>query len=557
MTIRTGMKLQRFIKIGLLIGIVSSANAQYKDDTDRYFEISKNMEIYNQIIKELNADYLEPIDPNRLLKVGVNAMLEDLDPYTVFYSETDVEDFRLESHGNIEALGISIINRDGVMMISDIQKGSPVIEQNIPIGSVILEVNGQDLKGKSEDEINTLFSSSSTIQLKINDLKSQERTVNLSRKTTPFKTLRNAELLGRDKDIAYISLSQFMHSSDREILQALQEMKKGTSFKGVILDLRGNPGGLLDQAIKISNIFLPKDQLIVSTKGQSPAAESSLSTTRAPWDAEIPLVVLINHQSASASEIVSGTMQDLDRGVIVGAHSYGKGLVQHIRPLGYNTRLKLTTAQYFIPSGRSIQSIDYALKNEDGSVSHIPEERRKQFKTKNGRIVKDGGGINPDISIKEEQTNALLIALETHHVIFDFATKYFLENKEIASAKDFFITDKDWEAFKQFAKQHKNGPRILLGDTWEEWKKPFVSNNTNPKVLKALNNFEESIHAIQSSILEDEKVSLSYAISQEIVRRYEFEEGVQSFIFNHPNASLLKAIDLLENENEYKKLLKN
>lgn len=551
------MKLQRFIKIGLLIGIVSSANAQYKDDTDRYFEISKNMEIYNQIIKELNADYLEPIDPNRLLKVGVNAMLEDLDPYTVFYSETDVEDFRLESHGNIEALGISIINRDGVMMISDIQKGSPVIEQNIPIGSVILEVNGQDLKGKSEDEINTLFSSSSTIQLKINDLKSQERTVNLSRKTTPFKTLRNAELLGRDKDIAYISLSQFMHSSDREILQALQEMKKGTSFKGVILDLRGNPGGLLDQAIKISNIFLPKDQLIVSTKGQSPAAESSLSTTRAPWDAEIPLVVLINHQSASASEIVSGTMQDLDRGVIVGAHSYGKGLVQHIRPLGYNTRLKLTTAQYFIPSGRSIQSIDYALKNEDGSVSHIPEERRKQFKTKNGRIVKDGGGINPDISIKEEQTNALLIALETHHVIFDFATKYFLENKEIASAKDFFITDKDWEAFKQFAKQHKNGPRILLGDTWEEWKKPFVSNNTNPKVLKALNNFEESIHAIQSSILEDEKVSLSYAISQEIVRRYEFEEGVQSFIFNHPNASLLKAIDLLENENEYKKLLKN
>lgn len=557
MTIRTGMKLQRFIKIGLLIGIVSSANAQYKDDTDRYFEISKNMEIYNQIIKELNADYLEPIDPNRLLKVGVNAMLEDLDPYTVFYSETDVEDFRLESHGNIEALGISIINRDGVMMISDIQKGSPVIEQNIPIGSVILEVNGQDLKGKSEDEINTLFSSSSTIQLKINDLKSQERTVNLSRKTTPFKTLRNAELLGRDKDIAYISLSQFMHSSDREILQALQEMKKGTSFKGVILDLRGNPGGLLDQAIKISNIFLPKDQLIVSTKGQSPAAESSLSTTRAPWDAEIPLVVLINHQSASASEIVSGTMQDLDRGVIVGAHSYGKGLVQHIRPLGYNTRLKLTTAQYFIPSGRSIQSIDYALKNEDGSVSHIPEERRKQFKTKNGRIVKDGGGINPDISIKEEQTNALLIALETHHVIFDFATKYFLENKEIASAKDFFITDKDWEAFKQFAKQHKNGPRILLGETWEEWKKPFVSNNTNPKVLKALNNFEESIHAIQSSILEDEKVSLSYAISQEIVRRYEFEEGVQSFIFNHPNASLLKAIDLLENENEYKKLLKN
>ncbi|HZH88575.1 MAG TPA: S41 family peptidase [Chitinophagaceae bacterium] len=557
MTIRTGMKLQRFIKIGLLIGIVSSANAQYKDDTDRYFEISKNMEIYNQIIKELNADYLEPIDPNRLLKVGVNAMLEDLDPYTVFYSETDVEDFRLESHGNIEALGISIINRDGVMMISDIQKGSPVIEQNIPIGSVILEVNGQDLKGKSEDEINTLFSSSSTIQLKIKDLKSQERTVNLSRKTTPFKTLRNAELLGKDKDIAYISLSQFMHSSDREILQALQEMKKGTSLKGVILDLRGNPGGLLDQAIKISNIFLPKDQLIVSTKGQSPAAESSLSTTRAPWDAEIPLVVLINHQSASASEIVSGTMQDLDRGVIVGAHSYGKGLVQHIRPLGYNTRLKLTTAQYFIPSGRSIQSIDYALKNEDGSVSHIPEERRKQFKTKNGRIVKDGGGINPDISIKEEQTNALLIALETHHVIFDFATKYFLENKEIASAKDFFITDKDWEAFKQFAKQHKNGPRILLGDTWEEWKKPFVSNNTNPKVLKALNNFEESIHAIQSSILEDEKVSLSYAISQEIVRRYEFEEGVQSFIFNHPNASLLKAIDLLENENEYKKLLKN
>lgn len=551
------MKLQRFIKIGLLIGIVSSANAQYKDDTDRYFEISKNMEIYNQIIKELNADYLEPIDPNRLLKVGVNAMLEDLDPYTVFYSETDVEDFRLESHGNIEALGISIINRDGVMMISDIQKGSPVIEQNIPIGSVILEVNGQDLKGKSEDEINTLFSSSSTIQLKIKDLKSQERTVNLSRKTTPFKTLRNAELLGKDKDIAYISLSQFMHSSDREILQALQEMKKGTSLKGVILDLRGNPGGLLDQAIKISNIFLPKDQLIVSTKGQSPAAESSLSTTRAPWDAEIPLVVLINHQSASASEIVSGTMQDLDRGVIVGAHSYGKGLVQHIRPLGYNTRLKLTTAQYFIPSGRSIQSIDYALKNEDGSVSHIPEERRKQFKTKNGRIVKDGGGINPDISIKEEQTNALLIALETHHVIFDFATKYFLENKEIASAKDFFITDKDWEAFKQFAKQHKNGPRILLGETWEEWKKPFVSNNTNPKVLKALNNFEESIHAIQSSILEDEKVSLSYAISQEIVRRYEFEEGVQSFIFNHPNASLLKAIDLLENENEYKKLLKN
>lgn len=529
--------------------------AQNMDEADRYFELSKNIEIYNQIIKELNSDYLKPVQPNRLLKVGVNAMLEDLDPYTQFYSEHDVEDFRMEEQGNIESLGISVINKEGALIIANIQKGSPVLEANIPIGSIILEVNDQELKGKSEEEINTLFSSS-TIELKVQNLDQKVQNIQLSRKNSAFKTLRLAKLIGKNKDIAYVSLGQFMHSSDREILSALQKMQKETTLKGVILDLRGNPGGLLDQAINIANIFIPKDQEIVSVKGQK-GISSVLATKKTVWDADLPLIILINHQSASASEIVSGTIQDLDRGIIVGSRSYGKGLVQHVRPLAYNTRLKLTTGEYFIPSGRSIQSVDYAIKNEDGSVRHIPEEQRKAFKTKNGRLVKDGGGIEPDILIGSEQQSPLLIALKTHYIIFDYATEYYKKNSTTLDPEKFFISEKDWQEFKSFVLKYDNSSKILLGPIWEQWQKDMEKEHLNPKLKQAILKFEQELNAIQSDLLEEDKNSLSLAISEEIVRRYHQEEGVQSFLFSQPDESLSKAIELLENQNEYQSILKN
>lgn len=549
------MKLHFFALNAALFLMIGTSWAQYKDETDRYFEISKNMEIYNQVIKELNSDYIKNIDPNRMLHVGLNAMLEDLDPYTVFYSESDLEDFRLESQGNIESLGISIVNRKGKIIISNIQKGSPLISKNIPIGSSILKVNGMDLKGKSEEEINSLFSSSSTIQLLIRNLNEKEEQIELKRKVSNFASLRAAELIGSEENIAYISLSQFVQSSEAEIRRELERMKKEKDLKGIILDLRGNPGGLLDQAIKVSNLFIPKNEVVVSVEGKDENQKQVLTTQRDAWNAELPLVVLINHQSASASEIVSGTIQDMDRGVVLGDRSYGKGLVQNIRPLGYNTRLKLTTAYYYTPSGRSIQSIDYAQKNEDGSVAHIPEERRKTFLTKNGRKVKDGGGIDPDIFIEEEKANPLIVALKSNYIIFDFATQYYKKNQEKPSIENFKLSEKDWEAFKTFVMQNELATEILLGKEWKNWKQKFTKENKDKEINHLLNKFEKDLESLQKSLIEKNKNAIEFAIGKEIIKRYYFEEGMHKYIFHHPNASLEKAIELIEKPNLYKNIL--
>lgn len=549
------MKLQFFALNAILILLINTSWSQYKDETDRYFEISKNMEIYNQVIKELNNDYIKNIDPNRMLNVGLNAMLEDLDPYTVFYSESDLEDFRLESQGNIESLGISIVNKNKKIIISNIQKESPLVSKNIPIGSTILKINGMSLEGKSEDEINSLFSSSSTIQLLIRNLNEKEEQIELKRKVSNFASLRAAELIGSEENIAYISLSQFIQSSEAEIRRELERMKKEKDLKGIILDLRGNPGGLLDQAIKVSNLFIPKNEVVVSVEGKDENQKQVLTTQRDAWNAELPLVVLINHQSASASEIVSGTIQDMDRGVVLGDRSYGKGLVQNIRPLGYNTRLKLTTAYYYTPSGRSIQSIDYAQKNEDGSVAHIPEERRKTFLTKNGRKVKDGGGIDPDIFIEEEKANPLIVALKSNYIIFDFATQYYKKNQEKPSIENFKLSEKDWEAFKTFVMQNELATEILLGKEWKNWKQQFTKENKDKEINHLLNNFEKDLESLQKSLIEKNKNAIEFAIGKEIIKRYYFEEGVHKYIFHHPNASLEKAIELIEMPNLYKNIL--
>src|SRR5690625_407144 len=549
------MKLQFFALNAILILLINTSWSQYKDETDRYFEISKNMEIYNQVIKELNNDYIKNIDPNRMLNVGLNAMLEDLDPYTVFYSESDLEDFRFESQGNIESLGISIVNKNKKIIISNIQKESPLVSKNIPIGSTILKINGMSLEGKSEDEINSLFSSSSTIQLLIRNLNEKEEQIELKRKVSNFASLRAAELIGSEENIAYISLSQFIQSSEAEIRRELERMKKEKDLKGIILDLRGNPGGLLDQAIKVSNLFIPKNEVVVSVEGKDENQKQVLTTQRDAWNTELPLVVLINHQSASASEIVSGTIQDMDRGVVLGDRSYGKGLVQNIRPLGYNTRLKLTTAYYYTPSGRSIQSIDYAKKNEDGSVAHIPEERRKTFLTKNGRKVKDGGGIDPDIFIEEEKANPLIVALKSNYIIFDFATQYYKKNQEKPSIENFKLSEKDWEAFKTFVMQNELATEILLGKEWKNWKQQFTKENKDKEINHLLNNFEKDLESLQKSLIEKNKNAIEFAIGKEIIKRYYFEEGVHKYIFHHPNASLEKAIELIEMPNLYKNIL--
>jgi len=549
------MKLQFYALNAILILIIKTSWSQYKDETDRYFEISKNMEIYNQVIKELNNDYIKNIDPNRMLNVGLNAMLEDLDPYTVFYSESDLEDFRLESQGNIESLGISIVNKNKKIIISNIQKESPLVSKNIPIGSTILKINGMSLEGKSEDEINSLFSSSSTIQLLIRNLNEKEEQIELKRKVSNFASLRAAELIGSEENIAYISLSQFVQSSEAEIRRELERMKKEKDLKGIILDLRGNPGGLLDQAIKVSNLFIPKNEVVVSVEGKDENQKQVLTTQRDAWNAELPLVVLINHQSASASEIVSGTIQDMDRGVVLGDRSYGKGLVQNIRPLGYNTRLKLTTAYYYTPSGRSIQSIDYAQKNEDGSVAHIPEERRKTFLTKNGRKVKDGGGIDPDIFIEEEKANPLIVALKSNYIIFDFATQYYKKNQEKPSIENFKLSEKDWEAFKTFVMQNELATEILLGKEWKNWKQKFTKENKDKEINHLLNKFEKDLESLQKSLIEKNKNAIEFAIGKEIIKRYYFEEGMHKYIFHHPNASLEKAIELIEKPNLYKNIL--
>jgi len=514
------------ILIGSLFFLAISGFGFGQTPGDQTFEILKNLDIYSSMVKELNAEYVDEIQPGDLTKTGIDAMLESLDPYTNFIPESEVEDYKFLTTGQYGGIGALIHQQGDYVVISEPYEGSPAQKSDLRAGDKIFEINGQSAKGKSYDEVSSILKgqAGTTVALKI--LRDGG--------TTPIEKVITRENIKVDNipyygiigdNIGYIRLTGFTQNASKEVRQAMLKMKETTPIKGYIIDLRGNGGGLLNEAVDISNLFVEKGQEIVTTKGKVADKNRSYLTTNPPVDMNIPLVILVDGQSASASEILAGSMQDLDRGVIIGQRTFGKGLVQNVVPLTYNAQMKITVAKYYIPSGRCIQAIDYSHRAKDGSVSKIPDSLIREFKTKDGRKVYDGGGISPDIQTARRTYSNIAQTLYTKFLIFDYATKFQQEHPTIPPAKDFVITDSIFNDFLAYISD-KNYEYITKSEqSLEALRKQAEKENYYAAIKDELNHLETQMMADKKEDIKKYDDQIRELLKIEIVTRYYYQKG--------------------------------
>jgi len=509
------------IWIGALIVVVAGMGFYSFNRDQKNFEIAKNLEIYYSLFRELNMFYVDDVNPNKLVKTSIDEMLSSLDPYTNFISEDQMEDFRFQTTGEYAGIGALIGQQKGKIVISEPYEGFPAQKFGLKAGDVILEVEGKSTEDMTTEDVSNLLRGPANKPVKIKLQRPGQKKpfeVEVVREKVNIDAVPYYGML--DDNTAYIRLSNFTANCSEEVKTAFLELKKNAP-EAFVLDLRGNGGGLLQEAVKIVNMFVPKGEEIVSTKGKVKQWDKTYTATSAPLDTTIRIAVLTNRNSASASEIVAGAIQDLDRGIVIGTRTFGKGLVQTTRDLDYNTKLKVTTAKYYIPSGRCIQALDYSHRNEDGSVGHVPDSLISEFTTKNGRKVYDGGGIVPDVVVEPDHLSNLSVALLTNFVVFDFATLYSNENESIAGPEDFYISDDIYNQFADFVKKQdfeyeseslheleelieaakKEKYYTLAEDEFESMKATL-----EPNLDKDLNEFNEEIE----SLLENEIVSRYY-----------------------------------------------
>ncbi|MEL7148404.1 MAG: S41 family peptidase [Bacteroidota bacterium] len=439
--------MKRYWKSSVVLVLVVVMLSAFKPVNDNYFAIIKNLDIFASLYKELNAYYVDELNPNKLIKTGIDAMLESLDPYTNYIPADQIENYRTMTTGEYGGIGALVQRVDGVNTVLMCYEGYPAHDAGIKIGDQVLAINGIDLSDKNSEEISTLLKgqSKSGIKLMVSRTdKSDPFEVTVSRekiniKNVPYQGMVNDE-------VGYLKLTDFTMKAGQEVKDAVKQLKS-QGAKNIILDVRGNPGGLLQEAVNISNVFIPKGKEVVSTKGKFQSKDETYATINEPVDTEIPLVVLTGSSSASASEIVAGVIQDYDRGVLIGRKTFGKGLVQISRPLSYQSQLKVTTAKYYIPSGRCIQAIDYSHRNPDGSVGKIPDSLKVAFQTYGGRVVYDGGGVDPDIVVVKEKLSPVARSLSDKYLLFHYATKYYYSREDIGDPHNFQLTDQEYKEF--------------------------------------------------------------------------------------------------------------
>lgn len=515
-----------------------------------YFEITKNIEIFTNIYKELNTQYVDELDPGKLMKTGIDAMMRSLDPYTNYYSESQVEGYRYITEGKYNGIGVNFRLRDQYIMIMAPMEGSPAQKAGLKAGDMILEVDGKSAKDKNEEELNSIMQGfpGSEVKLKISRPGTGEMMVAVKRDEVETKNVPHFELV--TPDIGYINLTTFTKNAGNNILDAYKDLKSDNpNMKGLILDLRDNGGGLLNEAVNICNLFIPRGEEVVSTRGKVKDRDMTYRTMNNSTDEKIPLVILVNKHSASASEIVSGTLQDLDRAVVMGQLTYGKGLVQNFREIGYNARIKVTTAKYYTPSGRCIQAISY----QNGEPVAIADSLKQTFKTRNGRKVKDGGGIQPDVELKLNDKTDLLKALDEKLVIFDFATDYAQKHPAPTDIKDFSFSD--WDGFLKFVKEknfnYESSSEALLSKMKTEAEKSQLM----PDIQTEYNNLRNKIESEKQKTMLANKDRIMTLLNGEIASRYFYEKGrVQVKLKN--DTEVAQAVSLLNDPARYKKILK-
>lgn len=527
--------------------------------SNSYFEVTKNLDIYATLFKELNTYYVDPIEPGKMVKTSIDAMLDDLDPYTNYITESDIEEYEFMTTGKYGGIGATMRKKEETIFVGDVYENSPAQKAGLHPGDIIISIDGHSSKGKSIDDMSQLLKGSPgmPINMKVKDAyNGMEVEKMITRGEVELSSVPLATLLGGDKSVAYVKLNQFTPGCARIVRNALDSLKGvNRDMKSVVLDLRNNPGGLLDEAVNLCNIFIDRNQLVVSTKGKMQDWDKDFKTTGSAWDLTIPVAVIVNHSSASASEIVAGTLQDLDRGVVIGERSYGKGLVQTTRPLGYNARLKLTTARYYTPSGRCIQVLDYSHRNPDGSVGAIPDSLKKEFKTRAGRKVLSGGGVDPDVAIKQEEVSKIATAIYAKNYLFDYATQYAKAHPTIPAADAFSLTPAEWDQFTKWLEgkdyAYKSETEIALDSLQiRAQKEKYYEGAKNE--LTAL---RQKLGHDKKQDLQKNAAEVKRLLENEIVSRYYYLRGRLAHSLKN-DEELAKAISILGQKAQYDALLK-
>ncbi len=549
------MKKMKLVLINLsviyLVIFSSSVLGQNKNN----FEISKNLDIYATVIKELDINYVDDIQPGNLAETSIKSMLESLDPYTVYIPESDIEDVRFITTGEYGGIGAMIQMRDDWVVISEPYEGKPAQLAGLKAGDKILEVDGKSAKGKTTSEVSAILKGQPGTKVTLlieREGVAEPIEKEFARENVKIDNIPYYGVLG--DGFGYIKLTGFTHNAGNEVKMAFLELKKNNDLKGVILDLRGNGGGLLQEAVNITNIFVEKGQMVVSTKGKLESKNYSYKTRNAPTDVEIPLAVLVDDGSASASEIVTGALQDLDRGVVIGQRTFGKGLVQNVIPLSYNAQLKVTVAKYYIPSGRCIQKIDYFHKDKNGHSGEIADSLITAFKTSNGRTVYDGGGIEPDIKVDLGKMSNLSYTLFIKYLFFDYAGKFEREHDSIEPPEKFEITDDVFNDFVAYISDKDYDYSTNCEKSLEDMKESAEDDDY-------FTSLEPEFEALRAKILENKKGDLvkhkdeiKKILKFEIVTRYYYQKGRIIASLND-DEDINKAIDVLSDESGYLTIL--
>ena len=521
---------------------------------EKYFDIAKSLDIFATLFKEVNAYYVDEVDPQRLIRHGIEGMLESLDPYTDYIPEDELESFQITTTGQYGGIGalIGIVNKK--IVITHPYKNFPAYKSGIRVGDEIIAINGKNVASKNPTEISTLLKGNpkTILELKVRRAgKSETVTHQLTREKISITNLSFSGLV--DPEIGYIRLDDFTPGAAREVSEAVLDLKQKGMTK-VILDLRNNPGGLLHEAVNIVSLFIDKDLEVVATKGKVEEWNKTYKTLNKPIDKKIAMIILVGEGSASASEIVAGALQDYDRAVLMGQRTFGKGLVQTTRPLAYNSQLKVTTAKYYIPSGRCIQALDYSHRKEDGTVERFADSVKNEYKTKGGRKVFDGGGLDPDISVGDEYVGTITAALINTGLVFEFASRYCAEHPVKPDLKSFRLSDKDFENFLSYAKSQKFSYTSALEDDLSKLVDVAKKERYYDQLSRELKELESSVQASKSNDLTSYKAEIINILQEQIGFHYDLYQGQAEVTLKH-DKSILEATKVLNDSLRYNKLL--
>jgi carboxyl-terminal processing protease len=536
----------------LVLGVVLAF--AFRRPAEKYFDIAKSLDIFATLFKEINAYYVDEVEPQKLIRKGIDGMLESLDPYTDYIPEDEIESFRISTTGQYGGIGalIGIINKKTVVTFP--YKDFPAYRSGIKVGDEIISVDGKDVQGKSTSDVSALLKGQPKTEIEIkvrrygqkNDL-----TFKIKREKISIDNLAYYGLV--ESEIGYIRLDDFTSGAANEVSSALIELKQ-KGAKKIILDLRENPGGLLHEAVNVVSLFIPRGEVVVSTKGKVEEWNKTYTTLNSPVDTQIPMIVLVSEGSASASEIVAGSLQDYDRAVLVGKKTFGKGLVQTTRPLAYNSQLKVTTAKYYVPSGRCIQALDYTHRKDDGTVERVADSLKSEFKTKQGRKVYDGGGLDPDVTVEYEPVGTVTSALISSGWVFEFASRYCAENPNQPDLKSFHLTDNDYEKFMKLIKENKFSYSTAL----ERNTKLLIETARKEKYYNELegqlNLLKNKIDASKSTDMIRFKSEIKQILEEQIAFHYLQNDG-QAEVSLPRDKAVLEARRILNDASAYKKIL--